>query len=260
MGNEEFKASTRSNDLTQTDGQQIHAEMRGVVSGKDLESASVDPSARSDEATTTLTLQMQNGRATETHLPIPDLQSASEDERATGIDLPKLNVPISNPLLEEVDMTDDVKNWLEGHNNVSVVVTGKSGVGKSTFINIFLGNQKAPVAGGLKPETEDVTGYKCERTINRHGVTLELFDTPGFETRKHWDNSLKKITHHFADRKNPDLVVFCVRMNEIPQSDDYNAMTSLSNAFGPAIWNNTCSNCVDTWKPSTTYQIPKICG
>ena len=160
--------------------------------------------------------------------------------------------PLLEGLATDSELKPDTNNWLERHNKVSIVVTGKTGVGKSTFINMFLGNREAQslaaVAEGLTPKTKKVEGYRCS-IIN--GVTVELYDTPGFEINEHWGISLKKIKKKFKNDA-PDLVFFCVRMTEIPQKDDCEAMTSLSNAFGPAIWKNTV---IDTWKSITRRQI-----
>ena len=174
----------------------------------------------------------------------PEASGSGEDRLPTQTqetelgEVIRLNLPSSrslSELLEACDFAEAGEKWLECKKEVKVVVTGRSGVGKSTLINRFLGEDKAAVAIGLKPKTEVVSGYAC--TI-KNG-TLHLYDSPGLEPGKQWE-SLKKLKEHFKEQKaNPDLVFFCVRMDVAPQQEDYNAMESLSRAFGSQVWANT---------------------
>ena len=140
----------------------------------------------------------------------------------------------------------DISKWLTHHNTARVLVTGRTGVGKSYLINTFglTGEQNAPTAIGLKPATKDVIEYECEKyilrskTVTSNAVTLYLCDSPGFEPHVHWTNTLKKIKEYFK-REKPDLVYFCVRIDERLVQEDRDAMTNLTRAFGSEIWRNT---------------------
>ena len=143
-------------------------------------------------------------------------------------------------LLKQLSLPQEMSEWLTKHAEVNVVVVGKTGVGKSSLVNQFLGTdaetEKAEVAEGLAPKTTAVKGYVC---VINNGATLHLYDSPGFEPKKHWDG-VKAIKQPFSgkDKLKPDLLFFCVRMDSAPQKEDYDAMTSVSKAFGPKVWSN----------------------
>eukprot|EP00731_Ephydatia_muelleri_P037539 Em0500g1a len=64
-----------------------------------------------------------------------------------------------------------------GKREVNILVTGKTGVGKSTLVNILVGEEVAKVGETLFPETVDVNPYRLE---NFHGSGV-VWDTPGLQ-------------------------------------------------------------------------------
>ena len=61
-------------------------------------------------------------------------------------------------------------------NSAKVLLLGKTGVGKSSFINYFIGKDVAE-AGGGKPITQELTAYE----VNDGKYPLEIFDSKGLE-------------------------------------------------------------------------------
>ena len=68
------------------------------------------------------------------------------------------------PLDELLDMNDwdpRMKEWYDNCNSLRILVVGRWGVGKSTFINaMFGGEDLAPVTQGREPTTMVVKSYK----------------------------------------------------------------------------------------------------
>eukprot|EP00731_Ephydatia_muelleri_P015840 Em0009g264a len=95
-----------------------------------------------------------------------------------------------------------------GKREVNILVTGKTGVGKSTLVNILVGEEVAKVGETLFPETVDVNPYRLE---NFHGSGV-VWDTPGLQDgsgkeRKYAAKMREKCARY-------DLVLYCMSMME----------------------------------------------
>lgn len=96
---------------------------------------------------------------------------------------------------------------------LSILVIGETGAGKSTLINNLLGTKLVGAGHTLQAETVDIT--KCVATVR--GVPIVLYDTPGegdICRRKPSDKKkLQSKIRATIKRKKTDLVIFCVQMN-----------------------------------------------
>ena len=117
---------------------------------------------------------------------------------------------------------------------VRMIVVGKTGVGKSTLINNIFGKKLAEVGDGLELQTK--TTEVLNKNIN--GTRVKICDTPGFRDGQDKDEEYsQEMTHRCS---NPDVILFCIRMDETRWTDDYKAtILGLTNALGKSIWNNT---------------------
>ena len=59
--------------------------------------------------------------------------------------------------------------------NINILVCGKSGVGKSTFINLLIKEKRVKIGGNGLSTTKHIVEYKIPNTA------ISIYDTPGFE-------------------------------------------------------------------------------
>ena len=142
----------------------------------------------------------------------------------------KMSATLS-PLTTE--LPTELQNWLIGK-TINILITGKTGVGKSALVNSLMGAKIAPEGHELKPQTMEVTSY----TAQINGVSIVIWDSPGLQDGSY--NEEKYIEDMKAKCRSYDLVLYCTRMNETryPTNDDLNAVKSLTKHFGQQLWEN----------------------
>ena len=116
---------------------------------------------------------------------------------------------------------------------IRILVTGKTGTGKSALINGILGDNMTVEGSSLDPETTEVEQFT--RIVN--GIPLVVFDSPGLQ------DGTKNEKEYLLDMeqrcKKVDLVLYTLKMTDTrltADSDDVEAMKKLTNAFGTAFW------------------------
>ena len=141
----------------------------------------------------------------------------------------------SMPDWDKIIHSERIKKWLEQSKSLRILVTGKTGVGKSALVNGIVGKYVAKEGDTLDPETSKVMEY---RTTIR-GVEVIIYDSPGLQdgTSKE-DEYLKDMEEKC---KKVDLILYCTKMTETRvDKGDHVAMKKLSNAFGVnRFWSNT---------------------
>ena len=113
-----------------------------------------------------------------------------------------------------------------------ILVTGKTGQGKSALINGILGDKEAQEGASATRCTTTVTEFEK----NIHGVPIKVFDSPGLQDRT--QNEEEYIQGMRDKCRELSLVLYCTKMiNHRLTDDDRNAMRKLTKAFGDKFWN-----------------------
>ena len=141
----------------------------------------------------------------------------------------------SKPDWEKILQSEHIQRWLEQSKSLRILVTGKTGVGKSALVNGIVGKYVAKEGDTLDPETSKVTEYHT--TIK--GVEVIIYDSPGLQDgTKNEDAYLRDMEEKC---KKVDLILYCTKMTENRvDSGDKAAMVKLSKGFGVnSFWKNT---------------------
>ncbi len=132
-----------------------------------------------------------------------------------------------------------LEDWQKESNEVKILITGKTGTGKSSLLNTFLGSNIADEGDSLYPETKVVTEYPNKLIGD---VRLRVWDSPGLEDGS--QNDAKYIEQIKRMCGDVDLIIYCIRMSQarlVSNGPDCISMKRLSqdNALGGNMWNNT---------------------
>lgn len=145
---------------------------------------------------------------------------------------------------------EKLKEWIEGSRSLRVLVTGKTGVGKSALVNGIVGKYIAIEGETLDPQTASVEKYQ-QRIQD---VDVEIFDSPGLQ------DGTAREKEYLADMelkcKHVDLILYCVKMDD-PRfyEDDKQAISKITGAFGIDFWKNAI--CVLTFANKVQQPIKK---
>ena len=121
----------------------------------------------------------------------------------------------------------------------TILLLGKSGVGKSSTINSLLGGADSVAANAFKTETTKVRVV----THKMHGMTLRLIDTPGLQPSSAdiaYNARVMADAKRFTKKHKPDIVLYFDRMDQVSRVDggDLPLLKTITSAFGAAVWFN----------------------
>ena len=133
-----------------------------------------------------------------------------------------------------VDEAKRVQDKLQKFNEMRVLLVGKSGVGKSSFINCLFGRDVASV-GKVKPETTEVQPYNLK--LENEGVIIKIYDTPGFGTKKKDNQKIVQEIQKVCELV--DVIFLCFRMDDQFRAEDELTVTLLADKFKQKFWEKT---------------------
>ena len=124
---------------------------------------------------------------------------------------------------------------LKVRRRLRILVSGITGVGKSTLVNSIVGVQLAKEGhSAAKPETREVKQYSA----TKDDVDVTIFDSPGL-----YDGVVDDETYlGYMQKKcqQIDLNLYCVKMPGTKTKADSHAISTLSKAFGmDDLWRNS---------------------
>ena len=156
-----------------------------------------------------------------------------------------------NPHMREV--LDKIAAHCENP-SLNVLVVGKTGVGKTTFIEGLFeeyeetatqidATSTTTTASGMQappPPTEQVTPHimRIESPCGRE-ISVHVTDTPGTEAlngvgkRENRKRYLSDVSEAY---RKADIVLYCIRMDDYVRADDVELMKILLSQFGPRLW------------------------
>jgi GTPase SAR1 family protein len=145
------------------------------------------------------------------------------------------------------DIRTAVEEWWRSSDSITILVTGKTGTGKSSLVNAILGKEVAVVGQSLDPETSEVAAFEDIT----EGIKVCVYDSPGLQDGRGLQR--EKLYLDDIERRckgKVDLFVYCISMTTnrlLDSSDDVIAMVKLTERLGKDIWSNsifvlTCAN------------------
>ena len=149
--------------------------------------------------------------------------------------------------LGELQLKEDKKreaeNWLENRKSMEILITGRTGTGKSTLVNALVGKRMAPTGSDLQINTKYVTSY--EATTNE-GMKIVVWDSPGLEDNS--EDEERYLREMKENCSNVDIIIYCLDVSaaraqlggaDKEQMKDLCAIKKLTEKFGRDLWGHS---------------------
>ena len=127
---------------------------------------------------------------------------------------------------------ESAQQWEQlDRNSIRILVTGKTGTGKSALINGLIGYDVAREGDTLDPTTSEVQEIK--QMV--HGISLSIFDSPGLQDGTSREDEYLQDMQQKCEKV--DLVLYTIKMTDQRINvEDTDAMAKLTDAFGYDFW------------------------
>lgn len=170
------------------------------------------------------------------------IESALDDPEHISLDgyelkLSKTIEEVKKTLSRMLESSDNGRVMVEG---VKTVILGKPNAGKSSLMNVLLGEERAIVT-----EIAGTTRDTLEENIHLHGISLNIIDTAGIRDT---DDIVEKIgvskAKEIADEA--DLIIYVVDGSRLLDENDYQIMELIKERKSIILLNKTDLNIVIT--------------
>ena len=146
---------------------------------------------------------------------------------------------------------------------IQIVITGMTGVGKSTLTNSLTGLNECTVGDSTNEQT--VRSKKVAFVVQNNEISV--WDTPGFQNSAEDDRYLNDIAINTCFCKGGcDVLLYAINMTQTrceENFEDFETMCMLSKEFGKAIWKNAvivltnANMCIDLFFSNSGRELKK---
>lgn len=127
-----------------------------------------------------------------------------------------------------------------GKGQMEILITGRSGAGKSMLVNALTGKTIAKVGNKLRAETKRVISYKIP--MDKEGVEVLVWVSPGLQ-----DNEEQYLAELKEKCSNVDIVIYCISLtatrSEVGDDEmiknDLTTIRKLTNTFSTDLWEHS---------------------
>ncbi len=141
------------------------------------------------------------------------------------------------------DMFAILKEYLNSGDSVSVLVAGKTGVGKSSLVNSLIGNaQLAKEGSSVRPVSSEIISYTTSLNTPIPGkenevTLLTAWDSPGFgDIFISKMNRKERLCTLKLTIEKADLLLYCFKITDRITTDDITGIVEITKALDPSIW------------------------
>ena len=142
-----------------------------------------------------------------------------------------------------------VQEWMQSSKTLDILITGKTGSGKTALINGLIGRK----VGEEGEELTRMTTHVDAKEFSLNGMEAKIWDTPGLQDdTDEEDRYLDEMKKYCSDC---NLYIYCINMSQRRlDSADITAMGRLTNTFGKDWWKKvlfvlTFANSVEGYCP-----------
>ena len=130
---------------------------------------------------------------------------------------------------------DEKEQLVASVKSLSILVTGKTGAGKSSLLNYILGKSLFEVG---KSKADPHTKVVSSETTEKNGVQIVAWDSPGLQDGT--TNEEVYLEDMVRQCKDVDLVLYCISMEEVRSDLKQHsaAISKINTFFKEQIWDN----------------------
>lgn len=170
------------------------------------------------------------------------IEAALDDPEHMTLDYfsSKLLASVNSNLVKLVKMLSTADNGRIRKEGINTVIVGKPNSGKSSLLNILVGDERAIVT-----DIAGTTRDTLEETITINGITLNIMDTAGI---RETEDVIEKIGVERAKKyaNNADLIIYVVDGSTTLDENDFNIMKSVRDKKTIVLLNKIDLNVVTT--------------
>ena len=177
------------------------------------------------------------------------IETALDDPEHISVDGygEKLKITVDSLLDELKDLLDNSDNGRMIKEGIKTVIVGKPNAGKSSLLNVLLGEERAIVTD-IEGTTRDV----LEETVQLSGISLQLIDTAGI---RNTEDIVEKIGVDKAKTyaEDADVIIYVVDASRELDDNDKNIIEMIGNKKAIVLLNKSDLDTVITKEMMISY-------